>query len=68
MSGGGLLFWAVIAGLGLEACAVHGFASHGWGPRLAAWITCRPAPAPTAHHARHEARLARRRFSRRTAR
>jgi hypothetical protein len=47
------------AALVLAAAAAHGFTSHGWGPRLAAWLHGDPAPAPTAHHARHTARLRR---------
>lgn len=39
------------------AAAAHGFARHGWGPRLAAWLSGDPAPAPAPHHARHLARL-----------
>lgn len=49
---------AVPAAAGLGAVA-HGFARHGWGPRLAAWLYGDLAPDPTPHHARHLARLGR---------
>lgn len=50
----------------LVLAAAHGLASHGWGPRLAAWLRHAPPPPPTPHHHRHLARLARARHPRRT--
>lgn len=54
-----LIAAAVLAALVLLASAAHGFTSHGWGPRLAAWLYGDLTPAPTAHHARHLSRLGR---------
>jgi hypothetical protein len=49
---------AVLAAAALGA-VLHGFARHGWGPRLASWLYGDLTPDPTPHHARHTARLSR---------
>lgn len=54
-----LAWLALAAALAAGLATGHGFAFHGWGPRLAARLRRQDPPPPTPHHARHLARLRR---------